>query len=137
MTGITTLTRVGIYEPIDVYQRLRAFNAGIQSTPSVLGNTRQFAYFEEQTPEYLLMVSHSIATLRPGQPFNLVVTVTSEDPERNIWVMEKVGDRAGFSLRETSLEHAAQMNNLNMVYPVFKRLGRRGVDFLAQLQRTS
>ena len=130
---IKTLTRIGIYERPDLYDRLLRFNPDFKPTRSVLGNTKQFAYFEEQDPQYLIMVSRTIAPLTPKQEYNFVVTVTSENENTSTEVIEDLSSKTGIVLRESSPEHSALMNNISATFPVFKKLGRRALEMMAQI----
>ncbi|MCH7568756.1 MAG: hypothetical protein IIA87_05020 [Nanoarchaeota archaeon] len=127
----TTLTRIGLYEE-SLEHLLKEFNPNLRPSMSVLGNTNQYMLYEEQGPPYLLVVSHAKEGEHPEHKYNTIVTITSEDAQRNKDVIRDFESKTGLNLREAPKSLQDHFELLSMCFPIFKRHGQKAIKLIQQ-----
>ena len=122
-----TIARVALYEkPLE--EALLNFSLMTLPTISILGTTRQFTFYEEREPAYLLMTSQSLYQIKPGQYHNVTLTVTSENRERAVFVVDEFQRKTGIELKDTPADWLKHIHMMNECFKVVKKFGPRALE---------
>lgn len=125
MSQPSILVRIGLYYG-DLEATVRRFKSNFVRLPAVTGKFHNLASFEEQSPQYLVMISHDLSNYQNDTP-NFQLTVASEDSLLNdrIFVEFSSATRIQGLRKPNSAHMAGVVRDASKTYALFLKHGEK------------